>query len=49
MMYFMMSMMQQQGASGSGGIGWANRLLWAAYCSWIMLVTWPFARAGRFP
>ncbi len=47
LMYFMTTMMQQQGASVSGGIGWANRLLWGAYCAWVMLVTWPLARAGK--
>ena len=43
MIVFMISMMQQQGASPSGGIGWANRLLWAAYCAWLMLAAWPVA------
>ncbi|HTF90072.1 MAG TPA: DUF998 domain-containing protein [Planctomycetota bacterium] len=45
MMVLMIRMMQQQGDSPTGGIGWANRLLWVAYCAWLMLAAWPVARA----
>ncbi|MGH8242937.1 MAG: DUF998 domain-containing protein [Steroidobacteraceae bacterium] len=24
-----------------GAIGWPNRLLWVAYCAWVMLAAWP--------
>ena len=43
MIVFMIGMMQQEAASPTGAIGWANRLLWAAYCAWLMLAAWPVA------
>lgn len=46
MILFMISMMQQDGASPTSAIGWANRLLWAAYCAWLMLAAWPAARSS---
>ena len=30
-----------EGSTDMGAIGWPNRLLWAAYCAWVMLVVWP--------
>ena len=35
-----------EGSTDMGAIGWPNRLLWAAYCAWVMLAAWP-ALKGR--
>ena len=37
----------QPGAPETTAIGWANRLLWAAYCGWVMLAVWPMMRPKR--